>query len=130
MSHKRLNNLLISIICGLLCVVLLLLSGCSTPKPWTTRNKVLAGVMMAGTAADMWSTSYALSNGATELNPLYGENPSDSTLALSGAISSGVFLVIGHFLEPEARDWFFGIVGGGRFLAAGWNTTQTYAWTH
>ena len=127
-TYKR-NCLIIFAACCII-IMLLLLSGCSTPKPWTTRNKVLAGVMMAGTAADMWSTSYALSNGATELNPLYGENPSDSTLALSGAISSGVFLVIGHFLEPDARDWFFGIVGGGRFVAAGWNTTQTYAWTH
>ena len=85
---------------------------------------------MAGTACDMWSTSYALSNGATELNPLYCEHPSDGTLAISGAISAGVFLVIAHFLEPDARDLFLCIVGGGRFAAAAWNTTQTYAWTH
>ena len=127
MTHKHPTHYLKA---AILIALMLLLSGCATPQPWTTRNKVLAGVMAAGTAADMWSTSYALSNGATELNPLYGKNPSDGTLAISGAISAGVFLLIAHFLEPDARDWFLGIVGGGRFAAAAWNTTNTYSWTH
>jgi len=130
MTHNRPTHYLkAAILCWLLCL-LLLLSGCATPQPWTTRNKVLAGIMMAGTACDMYSTSYALSNGATEQNPLYGSHPSDGTLALSGAISAGVFLLIAHFLEPDARDWFLGIVGGGRLLAAGWNASQTYVYTH
>ena len=114
----------------MLVIFLLLLSGCATPQPWTTRNKVLAGVMAAGTAADMWSTSYALSNGATELNPLYGKHPSDATLAVSGLVFSGLILVIAHFMEPRLRDWFLGGIGGIRFLAAGFNTTSTYVWTH
>jgi hypothetical protein len=110
--------------------IVLLFSGCSTPQPWTTKNKAFAGVMLAGTAADLASTSYALSNGARELNPLYGSHPSDSTLAISGVVAAGLCLAIAHFLDPRGRNWFLGIVGGGRLAAAVWNTTNTYVYTH
>jgi len=125
MNQCRIDYLGIAIACFLL-IILLLFTGCVTPQPWTIRNKVMAGVLITGTAADMVSTSYALSNGARELNPLLGEHPNDATLALFGLASTGVILLVSHYLlTPTQRDWLLGIVGVVHFGAAGSNYIQT-----
>ena len=124
--RTHIEYLYIAVMAALICVMLLLLTGCVTPQPWTTRNKVMAGILVTGTAADMASTSYALSNGARELNPLLGEHPDDATLALFGLASTGVILLVSHYLlTPNQRDWLLGICGVVHFGAASSNYIQT-----
>ena len=126
MTYKKRNYLMtFALVCLLLCL-LLLLTGCVTPQPWTTRNKVMAGILVTSTAADMASTSYALQNGARELNPLLGEHPDDATLALFGLASTGVILLVSHYLlTPTQRDWLLGICGFVHFGASVSNYVQT-----
>jgi len=101
--QKRCLTLGITLMLG---AAILQVIGCSTLHryEWTKQDKIAAGVMLAGRAADMISTHYALEHGAREVNPFLGEHPSDLELAAWGVGTAAIMLVLADFVPPKLRQ--------------------------
>ena len=85
-------------------VGVIFLSGCghlSTPRPWTTGEKVTLGWSVLASAADAYTTTQALNNPYNyEANPLIGKHPSDGKVVVYLSISHIVCVAISHWV-PE-----------------------------
>lgn len=78
-------------------IILILLAGCSTPRPWTRGELVLAGMSVAAAAWETIETERFLERPNTyEMNPLLGRHPSDGRLFATAIASEAVFLAIVH----------------------------------
>lgn len=92
----------------LLAVMILALPAAAS-SPWDTADKVLFGSSILTAAADVITTNQAIKNGAYEVNPLYGDNPSLWKLI---GVKAG-FLVTRYFLadwlDPGWRKGFLGM---------------------
>ena len=93
----------------MLTAIVLQVINCAHMDAWTEQEKIAAGAMVAGRAADMLSTSYALDHGCIETNPFLGEHPDDQTLLLWGIGTSLLILGIAHLLPS---DWRIGVLYG------------------
>ena len=111
--------------------ILIALTGCGTMSQapaYTAREKNALTFAIIGQAADMLTTSLALSNDDfSEANPVFGDAGTDTEL-LTAMISSKIILIGGGYLVgqvwPEAREWMWYGVGGVGAGFAGFNTIQ------
>ena len=63
--------------------LIIIFSSCGPTKPWTRWDKACGAFYIAGHGADIASTEAALDNPNNyERNPLLGEHPSDTELAI------------------------------------------------
>ena len=92
-------------------VIILLLTGCATVRPWTTEEKVLLGVSCLATVADITTTLDMLDNGGWEINPMMGEHPSDSQVVAIMATTQILTIIVAHYW-PDFRKWILGIKTG------------------
>lgn len=89
----------------LLCVAILLLSGCAS---WTPQEKMLGGFSCLAAAADGYTTIRFLNNPDNyEMNPILGKHPSDTEVIMYMITSQFIALTIAHFL-PQYRSWILG----------------------
>lgn len=70
-------------------LLLLLLGGCSALS-WRGRDQTAFVLNVGCRAVDVAQTSWALSHGYAESNPLYGSDPSDTKLVAIEAASAAV----------------------------------------
>jgi len=101
-------------------IFLFLFSSCATlkphPRPWTKSEKIAAGYFILGHLADALTTERALDNpNIDEINPILGNHPSDSKVAIYFSFTGIAIFTISHFY-PELRLPLlsvFGTVGFG-----------------
>ena len=103
-------------------LLIISLSGCAS-KPFTAREKLLLGAMVAAQAADAHTTQRYIELGGTELNPILGKRPDAGNIWMFKGIIAGGLYGLGE-LFPDHREGIYtiGIVCGGG--AAVWNTYQ------
>jgi len=97
-------------------IICFLLTSCSPAYKYDKADKILLTTAIVAQVADAVTTSQALDRGAVEVNPIYGDNPSDATLILSKVAVVGVLIWAGSKMKPTPRKWVFGIataLGGG-----------------
>ena len=97
-------------------ILILSLSGCAPNYAYDKADKILLTTAIVAQVADAVTTSQALDRGATELNPIYGDNPSDATLLVSKAAIVGILIWAGSKMKPKPRKFVFGlatVLGGG-----------------
>jgi hypothetical protein len=116
---------------SLLIIVLVSISsivGCAT---WSTGDKVAAGYMIAGKVADFYTTERNHDNHRTwkahERNPILGDDPSDTQLAIYFPISTLATLVIAHYI-PEWRKVILYSMGTTNFYFAYKNNELYHKW--
>ena len=95
----------------LIIILLIVLPGCVTPRPWTKAEKVMLGASCLAVAADMTTTLDGLNNGNWETNPMMGEYPSGSQVVLTMAATHAVFIIVAHYWS-DFRKWILGIKTG------------------
>ncbi len=81
--------------------------------PFSTSNKGWFLAYIAANALDIWSTQYALDNGCTEGNPLYGSDPSAGEMILIKTIVATIMYVSVEYLSSSEtlvrnRDLVYG----------------------
>jgi len=76
--------------------------------------------MVAGQCSDFATTEWGLDHGYVEANPLVGEHPTDTQIALFKLGSIGVFWGLGE-LFPDKREEIFKLGAIVGFGAAGYN---------
>lgn len=116
---------------GLVCIlcligVLLLLTGCVTAnyRPHTPQEKQLLVHALIGQSLDCVTTSIALNSGDFQEGNEIWWNSEDTGGVYAAKVSMlGVGYLIGN-LQPNWRKWIYGIMAGGGYGAAGWNTYQ------
>ena len=94
-----------------LLIIILLLTGCASPRPWTNAEKMMLGASCLAVAADMYTTMDGLHNGNYETNPCMGKHPSDGTVVSVMAITQIATIVLAHYLS-DFRTWILGIKTG------------------
>ena len=92
-------------------IVILLLSGCASVRPWTTEEKLMLGASCIATFADGYTTIKGLHDGCSETNPITGKNPSDGVVISFMAITQGFSIIVAHYWE-EYRMWLLGMKTG------------------
>ena len=98
----------------LILITVVLLAGCGPAM--TSREKLLFGSMCAAQWADYETTRRCISAGASEMNPLVSDHPSDDSIAM---LKIGTVLVYWSFGQvwPEHRESIFTVgtitAGGG-----------------
>jgi len=96
---------------------------------WTPWNIGMFSFCIMGHSLDVMSTQHALDNGAEEMNPIYGSDPSMGRMIITKVIYMGlVYYITEYYLVPaygtNARNWSYGASG---VLSAGisvWNYNQ------
>ena len=105
----------------LLGMLLLTVFSCASPRPWTKKEKRIAGFYLLGAAADLYTTERMLNNpNCHENNPALGEHPSDTELVIYFPVESLIVLGLSHYF-PKLRIPLlttFGVVSWG---CAGYN---------
>ena len=89
---------------------------CAPKYKYDNMDKLLLTTAIVAQVADGVTTSQALDRGATELNPILGDSPSNLTLTIVKAAFVGVLILSGSRMKPTPRKWVFGIatvLGGG-----------------
>ena len=82
----------------LIILLLIGLTGCATPRPWTTREKITLGWSVLASAADMYTTTQALNNPYNyEVNPLIGKHPSDGKVIIFLGVSQLITIALAHW---------------------------------
>lgn len=100
----------------------LILAGCST-MPHPTSREVAVGAAYASVLADVTSTSYVLSQGCAEGNPVLGIDPSNKMLALDALVRIGVIYGLDQYLQYVHSDaqWPFWLLAGAQGAVAAHN---------
>ena len=86
-------------------LIVVLIAGCAhSPRPWTTAEKIGAGVLIAGKILDTHSTllHQQYPDKIRERNPILGSHPSDFEIVGYMATSTALALVIAHYF-PKFR---------------------------
>ena len=105
-----------------LMLLVVLSAGCAS-RPHTTREKWLLGLMVAGQAADYFTTTEYIRMGGTEANPFLGRRPDDETVLLFKLATTGFFYGLGQ-LVPEHREMIYTWGAITNWGVAGWNYYQ------
>lgn len=104
-------------------------TGCASvpTEKWTTQQKVLGGTLAALNAADYATTKKCLSMpNCREANPLLGEHPSDTKLAVFKVAFTGGQLMLADMF-PEQRTKILWIMNG-LTLGVVANNVKTIGW--
>ena len=95
----------------LIIILLIVLPGCVTPRPWTKAEKVMLGASCLAVVADAYTTMDGQDNGHRETNPIMGKHPSDGTIISVMALMQVTTIVAAHYL-PDFRSWILGVKSG------------------
>ena len=89
---------------SILIVGVILLAGCATtPRKWTTGEKVVLGWSLLATVADGYTTTQALNNPDNyEANPLLGKHPSDGKVFIFLGVSELIAVALAHWY-PDVK---------------------------
>ena len=86
---------------SILIIGLMLMAGCghmSTPRPWTTGEKVMLGWSVLASAADYYTTTEALNNpDVYEANFFMGRHPSNGKVAIFIGVSELIAIAVSHW---------------------------------
>ncbi|MBU0977282.1 MAG: hypothetical protein KKD18_02605 [Nanoarchaeota archaeon] len=107
-------------------LLLIALTGCVTPRPWTKAEKAMLIASCLATAADVFATDRAINNGCEEIGvpkTLLGKRPNTGKLIAFGGITQLGFCVIAHYW-PDFRLWGLGFKTVANGAAAVSNSTQ------
>jgi hypothetical protein len=86
-------------------ILTLSMLGCVETKPWTKTELTMAAWAAVATAVDMSQTFQIKDHpGMSELNPVIGPHPSDTTIAIWFPLTAAVGSVIAHY-GPNAKVW-------------------------
>ena len=112
---------------SLLTIILLItLTGCVTPRPWTKAEKAMLIASCLATATDVFTTDRAINNGCEEIGvpkTLLGKHPTIGRLIAFGSITQATAIVVAHYW-PDFRLWGLGFKTVANSGAAVWNSTQ------
>jgi hypothetical protein len=90
--------------------LLLVTASCASPssqRPWTGGEQVAAILFTGAAVWNLCETERLLDNpNSVELNPIYGERPSDARLIGSFAVSHALALTIGHYIPTITMPLF------------------------
>lgn len=105
-------------------VTLVLLPGCASlpkPRPWTKGEKVGAGFFLAGHMADTYTTirHQDYPERIYEKNPILGKHPDDHEIYLYMGVTSGLILLISHYVPKLRLPVCIGFGGLGFYMAWG-----------
>jgi hypothetical protein len=79
-------------------LVLLLLVSCTVKqRSWTGTDYALAGLSCAASTANYAATEAMLDRGGHEANPMYGDRPSDTELAIGFGLTQLATLAVAHY---------------------------------
>ena len=106
----------------LIFVITISFMGCASlkphPTPWTSVEKKAAVFNVLGIMADAYTTEHMLNNhNHYECNPVLGEHPTDSQLAIYFPLTAIITLGLSHFYPKLRKPLLFGY-GGLSFGAA------------
>lgn len=107
----------------LLLALILTTTSCTTPRPWTSGEKLMLVASCLATAADAYTTIEGLENGCSEANPLVDENPSNTTVIAFAGITQVLFILWAHYW-PNSRLGLLGVKTVVNSTCAVWNSTQ------
>lgn len=80
--------------------------------PWSTKDKVKAGVLVALIVADGITTHNTIQDGGFERNPLLGKYPTAERITLHCSLSALLLLVAAKYCPPTWRNGLFnGAIG-------------------
>jgi hypothetical protein len=80
--------------------------------PWSTKDKVKAGVLVGLIIADGITTHNVIQDGGFERNPLLGKYPTAERIVLHCTISAALLLAAANYLPPAWRNGLFnGAIG-------------------
>jgi len=92
---------------GMIVTTVILSLGCaSAPRKWHSEEVILATLSTGAAAWNYSETEKALDRGAHEMNPLYGEHPSDTKLAVCFGITQAATLALAHYLPTVTLPLF------------------------
>ncbi len=77
--------------------------------PYDNTEKALMGSYVALNAADVYTTDKALTLGAVEINPFFGENPRNNTIILSKVVVLAFQWSLLPYMTHTQRKLFLGI---------------------
>jgi len=97
------RNILTSII------IVLLLMGCASPRPWTKEEKTAAGFFLLAHTANAFTTSQLENNGNYEkFNFIIKEHPSDTIVGIYFSVTAGLALGISHYWPSLRQPLLYG----------------------
>ena len=105
-------------------VTLVLLPGCASipkPTPWTKGEKVGAGFFLVGHMADAYTTirHQDYPDRIYERNPILDKHPEDYEIYLYFGVTTGLALLISHYVPKLRLPVFIGYGGLGFYMAWG-----------
>ena len=95
----------------LIILLLIVLPGCVTPRPWTKAEKVMLGASCLAVVVDVYTTMDGQDNGHQETNPIMGKHPSNGTIISVMAITQVATIVLAHYWS-DFRVWILGTKTG------------------
>lgn len=84
--------------------------------PYTKQDVLPIIALVAGTVADVTTTSSALGRNGIEYNPILGRHPDPEKVMWLGVSKVTIMLLIGRYVPEKMRRWIFGTAGA----ASGW----------
>ncbi len=109
----------------IMAVLTLFLVGCASVKPdvrpWTKGEKIGAAFYLAGHGADMYTTirHQDYPDKIYERNPILGKHPEDHKIYLYMGVTTGLILLISHYVPKLRLPLCIGCGGLGFYLAWG-----------
>ena len=89
----------------------LLLTGCTTARPWTTKEKTMLVASCLAVTADMYTTMDGIHDGNYETNPIIGKHPSDGKIIATMITTQLLTVILAHYWE-DFRIWILGTKTG------------------
>ena len=97
-------------------ILCLLMVSCAPKYEYDNADKILLTTAIVAQIADGVTTSKALERGGVEMNPFFGESPSDIQLAIAKSAVIGLIIYGGSKMKPPVRKFIFifaTLLGGG-----------------
>ena len=110
MSHSVKATLIADQVMKIFTIALLLvfLTACASPRPWTKQEKVAAGFFLVAHSANGITTSRIDNHGNYEMNPAMGEHPSDTGVIVYFSLTGLGALTISHFYPRLRQPLLYG----------------------
>lgn len=106
----------------LVIVAVLICFGCAFQPmkryPYTKEDVLPIIALVAGTVADVTTTSSALNRNSVEYNPILGMRPDPEKVMWLGISRVTIMLLLGRYVPEKMRQWIFGAAGAASGLAA------------
>ena len=111
------------LLCLLAAIALLiaLLTGCQTTRPYTAGERQAMAHAVIGQSLDVATTSMALQDeDIAEGNSAWWDPEDSGSILATKLVLGGVVYLLGEW-KPDWRKQMWRVLGGGGYVAAGWN---------